>query len=95
MGGGAFAARPGGGGTERIRNEDQEALVMFLMAAMVAGVALVFVSVQGVRLFRRHVLKIADKPESFVMDKKVKCKSGDKFIVPQFLFPHCVLQVTT
>ena len=76
-GGAAAVLGIGGGGGQRIRDEDREALVMFLMAAMVAGVALVFVSVQGVRLFRRHVLKIADKPESFVMDKKVKCKSGE------------------
>ena len=80
MGGGAFAARPGGGGTERIRNEDQEALVMFLMASMVTGILLVLVVIQGVKLFRRHVLKIPDKPKSFIMDKKVKCKSGEQFL---------------
>ena len=81
MGGGAFAARPGGGGTERIRNEDQEALVMFLMAAMVTGMLLVLGVIQGVKLFRRHILKIPDKPKSFIMDRKVKCKSGEKLLL--------------
>ena len=82
-------------GEDEIKAEDLQALVLFLVAALVSGVLLVFVVIQAIRLFRRHVLKIPDKPKSFVMDKKVKCKSGDKFIVPQFLFPHCVLQVTT
>ena len=53
---------------------------MFLMAAMVTGIMLVLVVVQGYKLFRRHVLKIPDKPKSFVMDKKVKCKSGEQFL---------------
>ena len=66
---------------------------MFLMAAMVTGILLVLVVVQGFKLFRRHVLKIPDKPKSFVIDKKVKCKSGEQFlgliyffIVTLFLF---------
>ena len=90
---GGAAAVLGGGGGERIRDEDAEALVMFLMAAMVSGILLVFVVVQGVRIFRRHVLKIPDKPESFVMDKKVKCKSGEKnyFLFLTFTVPSlCV-----
>ena len=58
------------------RNENQEALVMFLMAAMVTGIILVLVAIQGYKLFRRHVLKIPDKPKSFILDKKVKCTSG-------------------
>ena len=97
--GGAAAVLGGrGGGGERLRNEDQEALVMFLMAAMVSGVLMVGVTVQGYKLFRRHVLKIPDKPKSFVMDKKVKCKSGERIIViivPLFLFLTPVLQDTT
>ena len=84
--GGAAAVLGTSGGGERIRNEDQEALVMFLMAAMVTGILLVGVTVQGYKLFRRHVLKIPDKPKSFVMDKKVKCKSGEHIMIPLFLF---------
>ena len=49
---------------------------MFLMAAMVTGIILVLVAIQGYKLFRRHVLKIPDKPKSFILDKKVKCTSG-------------------
>ena len=84
------------------RNEDQEALVMFLMASMVTGILMVLVAVQGYKLFRRHVLKIPDKPKSFVMDKKVKCKSGEQFlgliysfIVTVFLFLFLFPQATT
>ena len=79
--GGAAAVLGGGGGSERMRDEDQEALVMFLMASMVTGILLVLVIIQGVKLFRRHVLKIPDKPKSFIMDRKVKCKSGEQVLL--------------
>ena len=96
--GGAAAVLGGsGGGGERIRNEDQEALVMFLMGAMVAGILLVGAVIQGYKVIRKHVLKIPDKPKSFVIDRKIKCKSGKPLccVVPLFLFLDCVLQVTT
>ena len=48
-GGAAAVLGIGGGGGQRIRDEDREALVMFLMAAMVSRVMLVFFSVQGVQ----------------------------------------------
>ena len=79
--GGAAAVLGGAGGDDRMRDEDQEALVMFLMGSMVAGIMLVLVVIQGVKLFRRHILKIPDKPKSFIMDKKVKCKSGEKLLL--------------
>ena len=70
---------------------------MFLMASMVTGIILVLVAIQGYKLFRRHVLKIPDKPKSFILDKKVKCTSGEYIfcllysLVTLFLF----LQDTT
>merc|ERR1711884_68245 len=68
-------------GEDEIKAEDLQALVLFLVAALISGVLLVFVVIQAYRLFRRHVLKIPDKPKSFVMDKKVKCKSGHNMMV--------------
>ena len=53
-----------------------------LMGAMVGGVVLVGVVYYGYKLFRKHVLGIIEPGKNFVVDKKVKCKSG-KYLVDE------------
>ena len=64
------------GGEERVRDEDREALVMLMMSCVVVGVILVGLLVVVYKAVRRYVFKIKDPPKSFVVDQKVKCKSG-------------------
>ena len=68
--------RGGVGGGERVVDEDREALVMLMMSCVVVGVILVGILVVIYKGIRRYVFKIKDPPKSFVVDKKVKCKSG-------------------
>ena len=68
--------RGGVGGEARVVDEDREALVMLMMACVVVGVILVGLLVAVYKVVRRYVFKIKDPPKNFVVDKKVKCKSG-------------------
>ena len=61
---------------EGVVDEDREALVMLMMSCVVVGVILVGIMVVIYKGIRRYVFKIKDPPKSFVVDKKVKCKSG-------------------
>ena len=85
-GGAAHVLLKGGvGGVDRVVDEDREALIMLMMACVVVGVVLVGILVLVYKGVRRYVFKIKDPPKSFVVDKKVKCKSGHnmmKFHVP-------------
>ena len=58
------------------RDENAEALIMLLVAAAAGGIVLVFLVYMGYKLFRRYVLKIQEPGKNFVVDKKVKCRSG-------------------
>ena len=58
------------------RDENAEALIMLLVAAAAGGIVLVFLIYMGYKLFRRYVLKIQEPGKNFVVDKKVKCRSG-------------------
>ena len=49
---------------------------MLLVAAAAGGIVLVFLIYMGYKLFRRYVLKIQEPGKNFVVDKKVKCRSG-------------------
>ena len=68
--------RGGVGGEARYVDEDREALVMLMMSCVVVGVILVGLLVVLYKAIRRYVFKIKDPPKSFVVDQKVKCKSG-------------------
>ena len=68
--------RGGVGGEARVVDEDREALLMLMMSCVVVGVFLVGIMVVIYKGIRRYVFKIKDPPKSFVVDKKVKCKSG-------------------
>merc|ERR1739848_77269 len=54
---------------------------MLMMACVVIGVILVGILVVVYKGVRRYVFKIKDPPKSFVLDKKVKCKSGHNMMV--------------
>ena len=69
-------AQGGVGTVENVVDEDREALVMLMMACVVIGVILVGILVGAYKVVRRYVFKIKDPPKNFVVDKKVKCKSG-------------------
>ena len=68
--------RGGVGGEARYVDEDREALVMLMMSCVVVGVFLVGLLVVLYKGVRRYIFKIKDPPKSFVVDQKVKCKSG-------------------
>ena len=53
-----------------------------MMGAAVGGVVLVGLVYFGYKLFRKHVLGIVEPGKNFVVDKKVKCKSG-KYLVDE------------
>ena len=76
-GGAGYVLRGLVGGGERIRDEDRETLIMFMMGSMAAGVMLMAIIVGFYKGIKRYVFKIKDPPKSFVLDKKVKCKSGN------------------
>ena len=61
------------------RNATLDLIVLLVVGGFVAGLVTVGTVYWGVKLFRKHVLKITDPPKSFVMEKKVKCTSGQKF----------------
>ena len=65
-----------GGGEGRVRDEEREAMVMFMMGAMVVGVAILGLMGVAYKGIKRYVFKIKPPPKSFVVDKKVKCTSG-------------------
>ena len=75
-GGAAFTLLKGGGSQERVVDEDRERLVMLMMSCVVVGCMLVGLIVVVYKGIRRYVFKIKDPPRSFVVNKKVKCKSG-------------------
>ena len=75
-GGAAYMLRNMAGGGERIRDEEREAMIMFMMGCMAAGVAVLGIGVAVYKGVKRYVFQIKPPPKSFVMDKKVKCKSG-------------------
>ena len=66
-----------GGGGERMRDEDAEAVVMLMLAAAVVGVIFVGLIYGIYKLVRRYVFKIQEPAKNFVVDKKVKCVSGE------------------
>ena len=75
-GGAAYILKGLAGGGERIRDEERETLVMFMMGSMAAGVMILGLIVVAVKAIKRYVFKIKPPPKSFVLDKKVKCTSG-------------------
>ena len=75
-GGAAYILKGLAGGGERIRDEERETLIMFMMGSMAAGVALLAIIVIIYKGVKRYVFQIKDPPKSFVLDKKVKCISG-------------------
>ena len=87
--------RGGVGGEARVVDEDREALVMLMMACVVVGVILVGLLVAVYKVVRRYVFKIKDPPKNFVVDKKVKCKSGinRKTFCIRAIFFGCILPV--
>ena len=68
-----------GGGEGRVRDEEREAMIMFMMGAMAAGVMILGLIVAAYKGIKRYVFKIKPPPKSFVVDKKVKCNSGKTF----------------
>ena len=61
-----------------MRDEDAEAVVMLILAAAVVGVIFVGLIYGIYKLVRRYVFKIQEPNKNFVMEKKVKCKSGEE-----------------
>ena len=55
---------------------------MMLMGAAVGGVILVGIIYLVYKLCRKHVFGIVEPGKNFVVDKKVKCKSG-KYLVDE------------
>ena len=51
-------------------------LAMLLVAAAVGGMILVFLIYMVYVFIRRYVFKIQEPKKNFVVDKKVKCRSG-------------------
>jgi len=62
-------------------DENAEILVFLMMGAAVGGVVLVGLVYFGYKLFRKHVLGIVEPGKNFVVDKKVKCKSGHNMML--------------
>ena len=60
-----------------MRDEEVEALVILVTAGAVVGVILVLIIHYSYKLVRRYVFKIQEPSKNFVMEKKVKCKSGE------------------
>ena len=52
-------------------------LSMLLIAAAVGGMLLVFLIYMVYIFIRRYIFKIQEPSKNFVMEKKVKCKSGE------------------
>ena len=65
------------GGAAFGRNAIMDILGLVIMGAFLVGAITVFIAHKGVKLFKKHVLKIPEPPKSFVMEKRVKCKSGN------------------
>ena len=57
-------------------------LVMLAMGCAVGGIVLTWVGYVIYRLVRRHVFKIEEPAKNFVVDKKVKCRSG-KYLIAE------------
>ena len=77
------------------RNATMDFIVLLIAAGFVTGLVTVGAVHWGRKLFRKYVLKITDPPQSFVMEKKVKCISGQLLVLisPELL--DISLQVTT
>ena len=75
-GGAAYVLRGASGGGQKERDEERETLILYMMATMVAVVGLVGLLVAFFKGKRRNAFKINDPPESFIVDKTVKCLSG-------------------
>ena len=80
-GGGARAAagyynNQGYTGAYSGRNATMDLLSIIVIVAFAVGVVTVGLSYCVIALFRKYVLKIPDPPESFVMEKKIQCRSG-------------------
>ena len=78
---GAFHALGGsraGGNVIDIRDEEAEALVIFGLVSCVIGVVFVGLVYFIYKMVRIHVFKIREPSKNFVVDKKVKCRSGEE-----------------
>ena len=75
----ALGGLPNGIIGENERDQNAEALIMLLMVAAVGGVVLVGVIYFAYKMIRRYVFKIQEPNKNFVVDKKVKCRSGEKY----------------
>ena len=75
---GAFHALGGrgGGNVIDIRDEEAEALVIFGLVSCVIGVIFVGLVYFIYKMVRIHIFKIKEPSKNFVVDKKVKCRSG-------------------
>ena len=56
-------------------------MALSIMGAFAFGALMVFISKKGIRLFKKHVLKIPEPPQTFIMEKKVKCVSGHNMML--------------
>ena len=65
------------GGATFGRNATMDLITLLILGAFTAGLITTFISYWVVILFKRHFLKIADPPRSFVMEKNLKCTSGE------------------
>ena len=81
--GGAAGAAAGAGTSDQTvtgatvgRNVTMDIITMVVLAAFALGAISVGVVKIGIKVFRKFVLKIPELPKNFVMDRKVKCKSG-------------------
>ena len=66
-----------------------------VVGAFGVGIIVTIASHCLMKLFKKHVLKIVDPPRSFVMEKKVKCKSGEQRIHLHSVSSASRFQVTT
>ena len=92
---GAIYALGGGGRGERMRDEEVEALVTLVTAGAVVGVILVVIIHYSYKLVKRYVFKIQEPSKNFVMEKKVKCKTGEERINLRSVSSASLLQATT
>ena len=55
---------------------------MLALGCAVGGIILTFIGYVIYRMCRRHVFKIQEPNKNFVVDKKVKCRSG-KYLIDE------------
>lgn len=69
------------GGSTIGRSASMDIMALSIMGAFAFGALMVFICKKGIRLFKKHVLKIPEPPQNFIMEKKVKCVSGHNMML--------------